>query len=106
MGQSVCHPVFIRVSLRSDHMRHPYEKFIRIELFAIGLSVFIGIFAFIKSYTILMFISFYFISLSLVAEAMVAWRSEERRVGKECGSRWWRDQVKEGGEDTGESSAH
>jgi len=54
-------------------MRHPYEKFIRIELFAIGLSVFIGIFAFIKSYTILMFISFYFISLSLVAEAMVAW---------------------------------
>lgn len=54
-------------------MRHPYEKFIRIELFSIGLSVLIGIFAFIKSYTILMFICLYFISAGLAAEAMVAW---------------------------------
>lgn len=59
-------------------MRHPYEKFIRIELFSIGLSVFIGIFAFIKSYTILMFICFYFISLGLVAEAIVAWSTYQK----------------------------
>src|SRR6266542_3021181 len=24
-------------------------------------------------------------------EAAIAWRSEERRVGKECRSRWWPD---------------
>lgn len=54
-------------------MRHPYEKFIRIELFSIGFAVFLGVFAFIQGYMILMFVSFYLISISLIAEAMVAW---------------------------------
>lgn len=54
-------------------MRHPYEKIIRIELFSIGFAVLFGIFAFIQGYTILMFVCFYLISISLVAEAMVAW---------------------------------
>src|SRR5688572_29224873 len=28
--------------------------------------------------------------------AFVSFRSEERRVGKECRSRWWRDQAEDG----------
>lgn len=54
-------------------MRHPYEKFMRIELFSIAIAVVLGMVAFIKSYTLLLFVSFYLIAISLIAEAIISW---------------------------------
>lgn len=54
-------------------MRHPYEKIIRIELVSMASAVLIGIVAFIQGYLILIFLCFFLIILSLLAEAITLW---------------------------------
>lgn len=54
-------------------MRHPYEKVIRIELISMISAVLIGIIALIKGYIIFIFICFFLITLSLLAEAIILW---------------------------------
>lgn len=62
-------------------MRHPYEKFIRIELVSIVSAILIGIIALIKGYLILIFICFYLLALSLLAEAMIEWSTHQKMQG-------------------------
>lgn len=59
-------------------MRHPYEKFIRTELVTIILSIFVFVIALIKSYLILIYICFYLLVISLLAEAMIAWFTQQK----------------------------
>lgn len=59
-------------------MRHPYEKFIRIELFSLGLAVLFGVITLVRGYILLAFVSFYLISLSIAAEAMIAWLTHDK----------------------------
>lgn len=59
-------------------MRHPYEKFIRIELAAIALAILIGIIVLIKGYLILLFACFYLLVISLLSEAMIAWFTQNK----------------------------
>lgn len=62
-------------------MKHPYEKFIRIELLTIGLAGLIGIVALVKGYLISVLICLYLITLSLLAEAMIALSTHQRVQG-------------------------
>lgn len=62
-------------------MRHPYEKFIRIELISIISAALIGIIAFIKGYMILIFLCFLLIVLSLLAEAITLWFTYQKIQG-------------------------
>lgn len=59
-------------------MRHPYEKFIRIELIAILIAILIGVIVLIKGYLILVFVCLYLLVLSLLAEAMIAWSTHQK----------------------------
>lgn len=52
-------------------MKHPYEKFIKINLFSLFLAVFIGGLAFIKGYIVLVLISLYFLVISMAFEAII-----------------------------------
>lgn len=54
-------------------MRHPYEKFIQLELLAIICAVVFGFFAMIQSYLFLILISFYLIAISLFLNAITYW---------------------------------
>lgn len=65
-------------------MRHPYEKFIRIELISMISAVLIGMIAFIKGYFILIFICFFLIALSLIAEVIILWFTYQKiQAGKQ-----------------------
>lgn len=59
-------------------MRHPYERLIRIEITSISLAAFIGLFAFIQSYTLLIFLSVYLLALSLVCGALIDWSTHQK----------------------------
>lgn len=52
-------------------MRHPYEKFIKINLFSLFLAVIIGGLAFMNGYIMLILISLYFLFISMVFEAII-----------------------------------
>lgn len=65
-------------------MRHPYEKFIRIELISMISAVLIGMIAFIKGYFTLIFICFFLIALSLIAEVIILWFTYQKiQAGKQ-----------------------
>ncbi|WP_164667535.1 hypothetical protein [Virgibacillus doumboii] len=53
-------------------MRHPYEKFIRLELLTLGLVVVTGLIAIFQGYLIIMFFSLYLLSISIFCEALIA----------------------------------
>lgn len=59
-------------------MRHPYEKFIRIELATIALAILIGFIVLIKGYILLAFASLYLLVISLLSEAMIAWFTHQK----------------------------
>lgn len=62
-------------------MRHPYEKFIRIELISMISAILIGIVALIKGYLILIFICFCLITVSLLAETIILWSTLQKAQG-------------------------
>lgn len=52
-------------------MRHPYEKFIRLELITIILVFILGIFAIIQSYILFIYLGLYLLVISLVFNALI-----------------------------------
>ncbi|WP_077602311.1 hypothetical protein [Oceanobacillus sojae] len=52
-------------------MRHPLEKFIRIEAIAIVGGLFIGILAWITGWMLLLFFACYLFVLSMLADALI-----------------------------------
>lgn len=59
-------------------MRHPYEKFIRMELLALVSVIFLGLIAFIKSWVFLVFISLFLLALSITFDALVQWHTYQK----------------------------
>lgn len=59
-------------------MKHPHEKFIRIELFSLVLTMILFIFAVIKGFTFFAFISLLLITISLLADAIILWGIHEK----------------------------
>jgi hypothetical protein len=53
-------------------MRHPYEKFIRGELVAIGLAVIFGLIALIQGVFILIILCLVLVAASLVCDGLIA----------------------------------
>ncbi|MBP2076268.1 hypothetical protein [Oceanobacillus polygoni] len=52
-------------------MRHPYRKFIQIELISLFLALLFGLAALVLGYFIILFLAFYFIVLSILCDAMI-----------------------------------
>lgn len=52
-------------------MRHPYEKFARIELISLVIVILFGLIALIQGFLVLIFLCLYLISLSLVCDALL-----------------------------------
>lgn len=59
-------------------MRHPAEKFNQIELISLITAIFSGFLAIIQGYLLLLFLSLYFISLSIAANALVEWTTYQK----------------------------
>ncbi|GIO26805.1 hypothetical protein [Ornithinibacillus bavariensis] len=53
-------------------MRHPYEKFIRGELVAIGLAVFFGLIALIQGVFLLIILGLFLVAASLICDGLIA----------------------------------
>ncbi|MEC5424421.1 hypothetical protein QGM71_13050 [Virgibacillus sp. C22-A2] len=65
-------------------MRHPYEKFIRIELLSLASAILIGIIALAQGYTLLIFLCLYLLALSLACNALIELhRHEADQAGKQ-----------------------
>lgn len=62
-------------------MRHPYEKFIRIELMSMVCAALIGIIVLLKGYLLFIFMCFLLIALSLLTEAMILWFTYQKIQG-------------------------
>jgi len=54
-------------------MKHPYEKFMNIELVSILLSILVGVVAFIQGYLFLIFLALYLVVISLSCDALIKW---------------------------------
>lgn len=54
-------------------MKHPYEKFILIELITLACAAVIGLIALIKGYLFLILFCLFLISISLVCDGMMEW---------------------------------
>jgi uncharacterized membrane protein len=52
-------------------MRHPYEKYIRLELITIILVFVLGLFALIQSYILFIFLGLYLLVVSLILTALI-----------------------------------
>ena len=50
-------------------MRHPYDKIMRLELLALGLSIVTGVIALIQASILFIILCFYFCVLSLACDA-------------------------------------
>lgn len=59
-------------------MRHPYEKFIRLELITLILAVLAGIVVLIKGFTFLAILLIYLIACGLCCEAMVEFHTHNK----------------------------
>jgi len=62
-------------------VRHPYEKFIRIELISMISAALICIIVLIKGYLILVFICLFLLVLSLLTEAITLWFTYQKIQG-------------------------
>ncbi|MFA1822447.1 hypothetical protein ACDX78_20170 [Virgibacillus oceani] len=52
-------------------MRHPYEKYIRLELITIILICLLGLFAIIQSYILFIFLGLYLLTVNLILTALI-----------------------------------
>ncbi|ASK62032.1 hypothetical protein CFK37_07600 [Virgibacillus phasianinus] len=59
-------------------MRHPYEKFIRLELLTLILAVIAGIVVLIKGFIFLAIVLIYLIACALCCEAMIELHTHNR----------------------------
>ncbi|MBY7144775.1 hypothetical protein KFZ56_17280 [Virgibacillus sp. NKC19-3] len=56
-------------------MRHPYEKFIRIELICITFVILVGVFAIFQSAALVILMCFFVLALSLCCDALIEYYS-------------------------------
>ncbi|RKQ31531.1 hypothetical protein [Oceanobacillus halophilus] len=56
-------------------MRHPMEKITLIELISLGIVVIVGLFSMIQGYLVLLFLTLYVFSLSLMCDALIQWNT-------------------------------
>lgn len=61
--------------MRGGTLRHPFEKFIRIELVSIGAAVLLGIIGLTLGFLFLISVSLLLLSISLCCEALVDWQT-------------------------------
>lgn len=59
-------------------MRHPYEKFIRLELIALILAVFAGIIVLVKGFILLAIFLIYLVACALCCEGMIELNTHNR----------------------------
>lgn len=65
-------------------MRHPYEKFIRIELICLAFVVLVGVFALIQGSSLVILMCFFVLSLSLLCDALILLYSHQTaQAGKQ-----------------------
>ncbi|MGM8211454.1 hypothetical protein ACLIBH_01540 [Virgibacillus sp. W0430] len=62
-------------------MNHPYEKLIRIVIISIVFALISGVIGVIKGYTILIFLSLYFLAISLLFEAVLLFTTFRQAEG-------------------------
>lgn len=65
-------PSFSVVPKGEIHMRHPYEKFIRLELITLTFVVIVGLIAIFKGYLIIILFSLFMLAISILCEALIA----------------------------------
>ncbi|GAA0605648.1 hypothetical protein GCM10009001_23650 [Virgibacillus siamensis] len=53
-------------------MRHPYEKFIRLELFTLAAAVFIGLIAMFQGFLLIIFFCIFLLAVSMIFEGLIA----------------------------------
>ncbi|PAV31414.1 hypothetical protein CIL05_01805 [Virgibacillus profundi] len=58
-------------------MRHPFEKFIRLELLSIVCVILFGLIALIQGYLLLIFLSLYLLAIGLLCNAMIEWYTHQ-----------------------------
>ncbi|MEW9676354.1 hypothetical protein ABRT01_09265 [Lentibacillus sp. L22] len=64
-------------------MRHPYEKFMKMELFAIIGAIIVGIIALIKGFVLVVILALYMVSFSMFSGAIVEWNTRQtQQAGK------------------------
>lgn len=56
-------------------MRHPYEKFIRIEIICITFVLLVGVFALFKGAALIILMCFFVLALSLFCDALIEYYS-------------------------------
>lgn len=56
-------------------MKHPYEKFIKMELVFIVCAVLFGLIALIQGYLFLILMSLYLVTISMLFNALIHWHS-------------------------------
>ena len=61
-------------------MRHPYDKIMRLEMIALGLSIVTGILALIQASLLFIILCFYFSVLSLACDAFSHLYTSHRQV--------------------------
>lgn len=54
-------------------MKHPYEKFLQIEIIALATAIVISLFSIVQGYRVLPVFTFYFIFISLFFDALFSW---------------------------------
>ncbi|NBJ69719.1 hypothetical protein D1839_09600 [Roseburia sp. 1XD42-34] len=54
-------------------MKHPYEKFVLVELISLGAAIPFAIFALMKGYTIVVIICLFLLATSLICDSLVQW---------------------------------
>ncbi|OZU88485.1 hypothetical protein CIL03_12635 [Virgibacillus indicus] len=65
-------------------MRHPYGKFIRVEVISLVCLIFIGLIALIQGYLLLIYFSLYLLAIGLITDAMIEWYSHQTaKAGKQ-----------------------
>lgn len=62
-------------------MRHPYEKFIRLELLTLGIVIITGVISIVKGYPIIMILSLYLLSISIFCEALIGLNTQRTTKG-------------------------
>lgn len=62
-------------------MRHPYEKFIRLELITLVLVVIIGLISVFQGILIIMLFSLYLLAISIFCEALIAMNTHNTAEG-------------------------
>ncbi|WP_404455980.1 hypothetical protein LG329_08580 [Virgibacillus necropolis] len=59
-------------------MRHPYEKFVRLELIILILAVLVGVLVLIKGFIFLAILLIYLIACGLCCEAMIEFHTHNQ----------------------------